>query len=131
MRRLTSFIAVVLLAGLGCSDSTALDDTDEWGGPEATLTLSTTGGSVVFLCGTGTIDPGWGIAPGGRWNATGQYFVGGGPLPPTGRPPHPATYTGVFRGEALTFSVDVPDLELTLGPYTVTRGAPGASEICL
>jgi hypothetical protein len=37
----------------------------------------------------------------------------------------------VFRGDVLTFSVAVPDLSLTLGPYTVTRGEPGASEICL
>ncbi len=94
-------------------------------------TLSTTGGSVEFLCGTGTIDPGWGITPGGHWNASGQYYAGGGPLPAGGRPPHPATYSGRFAGDVLTFSVSVPDLSITLGPYAVRRGKSGASEICL
>lgn len=131
MRSLTPLLALALLAGLGCADATAPVLPDQWGGPEATVMLSHTGGSVQYLCGTSTIDAGWGIAPGGRWHATGQYYAGGGPVPVEGRPPHPATYDGVFRGDVLVFSVAVPDLGSTLGPYTVTRGKPGASEICL
>jgi hypothetical protein len=131
MRCLTPLVALALLSGLGCSEETAPSIGGQWGGPEATLLLSTAGGTVEFLCGSGTIDPGWGIAPGGPWNATGQYFTGGGPIPAEGRPPHPAAYSGMIRGDVLTFSVSVPDLSTTLGPYTVTRGAPGAFEICL
>lgn len=131
MRPLTALVALTLLAGPGCSEATAPDLTDQWGGPEATLTLGPAGGSVVYLCGASTIDAGYSIAPGGRWHATGEYYVGGGPAPVEGRPPHPATYDGAFRGEVLVFTVAVPDLATTLGPYTVTRGKPGATEICL
>ncbi|HMU61865.1 MAG TPA: hypothetical protein PKA66_08790 [Gemmatimonadales bacterium] len=131
MTRLAAVGTVALLIGLGCSETTAPRLPEEWGGPGATMTLGVSGGSAVYQCGTSTIDAGWHLAPGGRWHATGQYYPGGGPVPPEGRPPHPATYDGVFRGDVLTFSVAVPDLSLTLGPYTVTRGKPGASEICL
>jgi len=122
---------LALLAGLACSESTLPDGPEEWGGPDATVTLSATGGSVVYLCGTGAIDAGWSIARGGAWRATGQYYAGGGPAPAEGRPPHRAAYDGVFQGDVLTFSVSVPDLDTTLGPFSVTRGKPGASEICL
>ena len=100
-------------------------------GQRRRCTLTRAGGSVEYLCGTGTIDAGWGVGTGGRWHATGQYFTGGGPVPAEGRPPHPATYAGEFKGDVLTFSVIVSDLDTTLGPYTVALGKPGASEMCL
>jgi len=52
-------------------------------------------------------------------------------MPVEGRPPHAASYLGTFKGDALTFSVTVPTLGAVLGPFTVTRNTPGASEICL
>jgi len=131
MRMLTPLLALTCLAGLGCSDPAAPAAPEAWGGPEATLILTTAGGSAEYLCGKSTIDAGWGVEPGGHWHATGQYYTGGGPEPAEGRPPHAATYEGLFLGDVLVFSVSVPDLETTLGPYTVTRGKPGATEICV
>jgi len=122
---------LALFAILACGDTTAPEVTGTWGGPEATLVLAAQGGTVEYACGTGTIDSGWHVAGDGRWTATGQHFSGGGPVPGEGRPPHGATYTGTFRGDVLTFTVTVPDIEAVLGPYRVRRGAPGASEICL
>jgi hypothetical protein len=52
-------------------------------------------------------------------------------VPVQGRPPNPATYAGTLAGEVLTFSVAVPKLGAVLGPFTVKRDQPGASEICL
>jgi hypothetical protein len=131
MRRLALLSLLFLPIALACADPVAPEVTGQWGGPDATLILSPTGGSVQYACGAGTIDAGWTLHTGGEWRATGAYFTGGGPMPVQGRPPHPATYAGRFTGDALTFTVDVPELGAVLGPYTVKRNAPGASEICL
>jgi len=131
MRRLTLPSLLLLSSALACADPVAPEITGQWGGPDATLILSPTGGTVEYACGAGTIDTGWKLRADGRWHATGAYFTGGGPMPVEGRPPHPATYAGRFTGDALTFTVTVPALGAVLGPYTVKRNAPGASEICL
>ncbi len=132
MRMVSALAALVVLSGVGCTDATGpAAVTGLWGGPDATVTLSSAGGTVEFACGSATIDSGWQVDDNGTWRASGQYFAGGGPLPSEGRPPHPATYTGRVQGDFLTFTVTVGDLATSLGPYTVRRNAPGASEICV
>jgi hypothetical protein len=131
MRRSPRSSLLFLALALACADPVAPEFTGQWGGPDATLILSPTGGTVQYACGSGTIDPDWTLEASGHWHATGEYFTGGGPAPVEGRPPNPATYAGTLRGDVLTFSVTVPGLGAVLGPYTVTRNRPGASEICL
>jgi hypothetical protein len=131
MRSLNALAALAVLSGVGCTDPTGPALTGTWGGPEATVTLTAAGGTVEFACGSGTIDAGWQLDDAGRWQASGQYFAGGGPLPSEGRPPHPAAYTGRLRGDLLTFTMTVPDLATSLGPFIVRHNAPGASEICV
>lgn len=129
--RLLSLTPLLLLTALACADPLAPELAGQWGGPDATLILSPAGGTVEYACGSGTIEPGWVVGPDGSWAGRGEYFMGGGPLPSEGRPPHDATYAGRVERDVLTFTVVVPDLGATLGPYTVRRGEPGASEICL
>jgi hypothetical protein len=122
----------LLLLGAGCgADPAAPELTGQWGGPEASLTLAVSGGRVEYACGEGTIDPSWSLGPGGQWHATGQHFTGGGPVPPSGHPPHPAVYTGRVRGDELTFSVTLTDLDQVLGPFTVVRGRSTNLNFCL
>jgi hypothetical protein len=123
--------SVLLLAAACGSSPTAPELTGQWGGPEANLTLASTGGSVEYACAEGTIDPSWTVGPGGQWRATGQHFTGGGPVPPSGRPPHPATYSGTLSGDTLTFTVTLTDLAQVLGPFTVTRGRSTVLNVCL
>jgi hypothetical protein len=132
--RLLTLAPLLLGATLACADATSPDGSvlaGTWGGPDATLTLSALGGTVEYACGASTVDAGWGVGAGRMWHATGQYYSGGGPAPSEGRPPHAATYLGRLQGDVLTFTVTVPDLGAVLGPFTVTRNAPGASEICV
>jgi len=131
MRRFAPLSLLLLTAALACADPAAPELAGQWGGPDATLVLSPSGGTVEYACGAGTIDPGWQLKADGQWRATGLYFSGGGPMPAEGRPPHAASYLGTLTGDALTFSVTVPTLGTVLGPFTVTRNTPGASEICL
>lgn len=122
----------LLLLGAACgTEPTAPGLTGQWGGPEANMTLSASGGTIEYSCAEGTIDPAWTLSPGGQWRASGQHYTGGGPVPPNGHPPHPATYAGTVRGNELTFTVTLTDLDQVLGPYTVTRGQSSNLIVCL
>jgi hypothetical protein len=122
---------LVGLVALGCFSPTAPDVLGTWGGQDASLVLSTSGGTVSYPCGAGTIDSGWTLSAGGRFVASGEHFFGGGPLPPQGRPPHPARYVGQVEGHNLTLAVTLTDLNQTLGPFYLVRGGPVVVEQCV
>lgn len=103
----------------------------EWGGTQASLSLSTAGGTVAYACGAGTIAAGWTLAADGTFNATGTHAFGGGPVPIGGRPPHPARYNGRVDGDVLTMTVTITDLAQTIGPLRLVRGGPVVHELCL
>ena len=125
--RLLPLLAVVL----SCSAPTAPEAEGDWGGPDASLSLSRAGGMLNYTCGTGTMDSAWVLGRDGRLTATGEHFFGGGPLPPAGRPPHPARYSGSVEGDTLVLTVTVTDLVQTLGPFRLVRGGPRVQELCL
>ena len=116
---------------LACASPTAPSAEGTWGGTEASLTLSRSGGQVGYQCGAGTIDSTWILNDEGRFTATGQHYFGGGPEPIQGRPPHPATYVGHVSGASMVFTVTLTDLAQTLGPFHLTRDGPPVSELCL
>lgn len=118
-------------AALACASPVAPSPEGSWGGPEASLSLTRSGGTLSYACGAGIIDSTWTLTQDGRFAATGQHFFGGGPLPPQGHPPHPAHYAGQIRGSDLFLTVTLTDLDLTLGPYRLERGGPVVSEQCL
>jgi hypothetical protein len=123
-------IGAALLA-IGCSSLTAPEIVGEWGGTEASLALTRLGGTVSYACGAGTIDSTWTLTPAGQFEASGQHFFGGGPVPAEGRTPHPALYHGDLEGDHLTLSVTLLDLDQTIGPFHLVRGGPPVTEICL
>jgi len=120
----------ILFGLLACSSPTAPKVAGTWGGPDASLTLTPTGGTLGYACGAGTIDSGWTLTPDGRFAARGQHFFGGGPIPPQGRQPHPAVYTGQVRIGYLTLTVTVTDLQQVLGPFSLRRGGPPVVDQC-
>ena len=127
MRR--SGLALVALA-IGCSSPSAPTVLGEWGGQQASLSLTIAGGSVSYPCGAGTIDSAWTIGNDGEFSASGVHYFGGGPVPPGGTPPHPARYSGQVAGQFLTLTVFVTDLQETLGPFRLIRGGPAVHELC-
>lgn len=128
--RLTS-LALLLLAACGNPTSPSQDPIGQWGGPGANLSLTRSGGTVEYGCGTGTIDSSWTLSEDGQWRATGQHFTGGGPVPPGGHPPHPAVYTGAVEGSQFTFRVILTDLGDTLGPFVLERGKTVTLQLCM
>jgi len=125
------FVLTAMVLSFACSSATAPEAVGVWGGTEASLTLTAAGGEVQYQCGASTIDSGWTLSPNGVFAASGEYYAGGGPVPVGGRPPHAATYAGEVAGSTFTFTVTVPDLDATLGPYRVVRDGPEVSELCL
>jgi hypothetical protein len=123
-------LAVVAVM-LGCTTPIGPDARGQWGGTEASLALTGSGGTASYLCGAGTIDSGWTITQAGDFEATGQHFFGGGPLPIQGRPPHPARYVGRLSGTRLTLTVILLDTSDSLGPFHLIRGGPWVNEACV
>ncbi len=127
--RPTSLAFLLLFAA--CGNPTGPDAIGQWGGPDANLSLTRSGGTVEYGCGTGTIDSSWTLSTAGEWNATGQHFTGGGPVPIGGHPPHPAQYAGTVDGSRLTFTVTLTDLHQVLGPFVLERGRTVSLNLCV
>ncbi len=101
-----------------------------WGGSEVSMVLSRSGGTVSYLCGEGTIDPGWTLTSSGAFSAIGVHYFGGGPIPISGHLPHQAIYRRTLFGDHLRLSVTISDPEVTIGPLELIRGGPPVSQIC-
>lgn len=127
----TGAVAVAAILAVACTSPFGVGPVGEWGSHQAHVDLKLSGGTVQYQCGMGTIDSGWAESPDGSWLATGKHYLGGGPVPDTGRSPHPALYSGRFTGDRLDFKVFVPDLGDTLGPFSLVRNGPSISELCL
>jgi hypothetical protein len=123
-------IALLALA-IGCSSPGAPTVLGDWGGEQASLSLTISGGTVSYPCGAGTIDSAWTISDDGKLSATGSHYFGGGPVPVGGAAPHPARYSGQVNGQFLTMTVLVLDLDQTLGPFQLIRGGPVVHELCV
>ena len=122
--------AIALLTIVGCASPGAvgvfgpLSVLGEWGGSEASLVLTSTGGSVNYWCGTGTIDASWSLNADGLFIAAGQHNFG------KGRPPHPARYVGQVESDELVLTVTLADVGQVLGPYHLVRNGPVVEEQC-
>ncbi len=123
--------ALVALVALACRTPTAPEALGVWGGQEASLVLADSGGSMSFACGASTVASGWSIGPDGQFSAIGQYYFGGGPVPPGGTSPHPARYTGLVQGNVFTVTITLTDLSETLGPFNMIRNGPPVVQRCV
>jgi hypothetical protein len=123
---------IFIAFALGCSAATAPPEVlGEWGGQEASLILKISGGTINYLCGAGTIDSAWVLAPNGQFVGAGRHYFGGGPISIEGRTPHPARYQGQVEGRSFVFTVEVTDLKQTYGPFHLVRGGPPVFELCV
>lgn len=83
--------------------------TGEWAGDRARLTLSPTGGTIDYDCGSGTIKGPLRLDTKNRFKANGSFeeFVPGPAV--ADAPPHmrPTIYRGSLKGDTLTLVVQV------------------------
>lgn len=105
-----------------------------WGGTGIQLTVTATGATIEFGCGSGSIDEQLVVDRSGRISAQGTYTFGrGGPIDP-GDPPlmaHPAQYTGTIEGTTLRLTVFLPDVSRKVGDFVLVRGRQSSLDRCL
>ena len=118
-------IAFLLTLAFACSSPTAPSAVGRWGGTEASLILTRSGGTVSYPCGAGTIDSTWTLSPDGKFTASGQHYFEAG-----ARQTHPARYSGLVEGAYFTLTVTLTDLNQSFGPYRLTRGGPVVAVQC-
>jgi hypothetical protein len=94
-----------------------------WGGDHVGLTVSDTGGTLVYDCASGTIGQKIVAAPDGNFTALGTHTPGhGGPIIQGEVPVRlPARYDGWTDGETMRLTVTVTDTGEKRG-FTLTRG---------
>lgn len=131
MRRAYGYLLPFVAMALACTTPTEPTVIGKWGGTVASLVLDSSGGTIQYQCGSGTIDPGWNLTPDGTFSATGLHYYGGGPVPSGGHPSHPASYAGHVAGNHMTLTVTVTDTDAVLGPFDLVRNGPPVSEICV
>jgi len=132
VRLLLLSLALTGLAGCGTIPQKPPNLSGQWGGPHISLLLEGGLGTVEFDCAAGTIDSAIFPAPDGRFSTVGTYRAGkGGPVR-VGQifQSQRATYSGTVTKTAMTLSLRLEDGQ-TLGPYTLTQGAPGELTRCL
>jgi hypothetical protein len=130
VRRLGALAAVAILAGCAAIPQKPVFLSGQWGGPHVDLLLEGGIGTVEFDCAGGTIDTN--LAASGTFTAAGTYRAGqGGPVR-VGQifTSQRATYSGSVAGDQMTLSIRLEDGS-TLGPFSLTRGAPGQLTRCL
>lgn len=124
-------------AALLTSGCATLDDKPDyligtWGGPHIGVSFEGALGSIEYDCASGTIDSIVLPAKDGRFTARGQHRHGqGGPVRVgqifrTQR----ATYSGEVHKDIMTLNVSLED-GTSLGPFTLTEGAPPQITRCL
>ena len=95
-----------------------------WGGSGILIVVKSNTATLSYNCGSGTMNLPADIADDGRFEATGEHIRGGGAAPRAGDVPdrHPAHYAGHVRGDVMTLTVLLTDVDQTLGTFQLTRG---------
>jgi hypothetical protein len=102
-----------------------------WGGEQASLTINRDGGLIQLFCAFGSIDQAIVTDQSGRFDVGGTQTPMMGALPIGGLPRHPARYAGTTDGRTMTLRITVPDLQQTLGPFSLVYGVNSSLTPCM
>lgn len=132
MRRLPILGAALLVSGCATLDDKPAYLVGAWGGPHIGVSFEGALGSIEYDCASGTIDSIVLPAKDGKFTARGQHREGqGGPIR-VGQifRAQRATYSGEVHDQVMTLNVALED-GTSLGPFTLTQGAPPQITRCL
>lgn len=122
----------LVLAVLCTACATAPDQPTAWASDNVSLQTTGTGATLQFLAdggcygSSGAVDQ---AIPSGDFSLTGTYTQLMGVAPGFVR--YPARFTGTVAHGAMTITVSVPTLPLTLGPYRLAAGVTKSWPACL
>jgi hypothetical protein len=125
---------LVLLTGCGRSPSSPSDGLlGGWGGDHVSLTVGETSSHLEFDCAHADIPGALTVTHAGLLAAAGTFVrEHGGPIR-VGEPldQHPALFTGTVSGDVMSLTIRLTDVDESLGPFTLARGASGPVFKCL
>ena len=131
------FVTVLLISLFACNPGTPSAQepvpTGVWGGKGIQLTVTADGAGIDYGCDSGTIDEKLVADSYGKFRARGTHVFGtGGPRKPGDPAPKPreARYEGVRNGDKLELSVQLPELNRSLGKFTLQLGQRPTLERC-
>ncbi|HET7708267.1 MAG TPA: hypothetical protein VFK50_01890 [Sphingomicrobium sp.] len=130
IKQLLLLPALAAVAGCAALPDKPVFLTGGWGGPGIEILIEGGLATVQFDCASGSIDSN--LSAAGSFSVPGSYRAGqGGPIR-VGQifTSQRATYAGTVTGDQMTIGVQVEGGP-ALGPYTLTRGAPGQLNRCL
>jgi hypothetical protein len=101
----------------------------QYGNGQVLMTVAASNASVLFGCGTGTVDGAIPLDNHSRFDVPGQVVFGPIVVNPPGVD---ARFTGSLTGDIvfLTVTIDGDPGPSTLGPYALARGGSGPPVIC-
>lgn len=125
--RLTPLVVLASsLAAVACSSSTSartVAQSGEWASDQADLIVGNASAHLSLLANTGCVSSYGDIAgriPLGAFDLDGTYSVL--TALPSGPVVYAARFSGTVQGSTMSLTVTVPDLQQTLGPFTLTYG---------
>ena len=95
-----------------------------WGGDHISMAVAETGAHIELDCAHGDIPT---RLPAASFSVAGTFVrEHGGPIRPGEVPDsHPALYSAATSGDIMTLTIRLTDIGELLGPFALTRGAPG------
>ena len=123
-------LSVVVTAACGTPSEPSATLTGIWGGDHITLTVGETSARLDLDCAHGDIPNRLPPAP---FTVVGTFVrERGGPIRDGELPDsHPALYSASTSGDTMTLTIRLTDIGDLLGPFALTRGAPGRVIKCL
>lgn len=122
--------SVVVTAACGTPSEPSATLTGIWGGDHITLTVTETSARLELDCAHGDIPS---RLPPSPFTVVGTFVrERGGPIREGEIPDsHPALYSAATSGDIMTLTIRLTDIGDLLGPFALTRGAPGRVFKCL
>ena len=124
LRPLLAFLPLLVLAAAYCIVVVGDRFAGSWGGAGISIVVSTNRAALRYNCGSGTMDLPASTDADGRFESTGEHVRGRGAAPRPGELPdrHPAHYAGRIRGDVMTLTVLLTDIDQTVGTFELGRG---------
>ena len=106
---------------------------DFFGGEGVLLTIRDVGADLEWDCAAGRIEERFETAADGSFDLVGTHTPGvGGPIREDDPPrTEPARYTGRLSGSSMMLSVELPESDVTLGPYELLYREEAVLRRCL
>ena len=125
VRRAFPWICPLLLGAAQCASGVGNRLTGSWGGDGIGVIVNGDTAHISYTCGETTVKGPISLDANQRFEATGEHIRVGGAAPRPDVPPerHVGHVAGQVRGDLLTLTVRLIDVDRDIGTFVLTKGA--------